>query len=79
MLTMRWPGSDEERRANRATHQFTGGHDSRCWMCDCRPGHLAADWPCGVEPPRSLSDGLAVSLLAVPYEPLECVVEEEER
>lgn len=45
-----WLGSETERRLNRLTHRFTGGQDARCWQCDCRPGHYAADWPCGTEP-----------------------------
>lgn len=65
-----WPGSDEERQANRLTHRFSGGSDGRCWRCDCRPGHLAADWPCGVEPQRDL--------LAVPHAAVEREVERDE-
>jgi hypothetical protein len=46
-----FPGTAEERAANRATH-FFGGIDGRCFDCDSRPTHVAADYPCCVEPPR---------------------------
>jgi hypothetical protein len=46
-------GTEAQRRANRATHQFGSEFDDfRCLNCDCKPGHKAADYPCGVEPPR---------------------------
>lgn len=55
-----FPGTDEERLANNATHNFITnwyGEDScetRCGDCDCRPSHVAADYPCGTEPPREV-------------------------
>lgn len=76
-LPQPWPGSDEERRANRNTHAFSGGSDGRCWRCDCRPGHIAADWPCGTEPPRVMP-GDPPPLLVVPYAPLERILEADE-
>lgn len=51
-------GSEEEKQANRTTHHFVTyqwGEDdfeTRCLVCDARPSHVAADYPCGVEPPR---------------------------
>lgn len=54
---VRFAGSDEERRANQATHRYyySGGPDDadvRCDNCDCRPSHAAASYPCGVSVPR---------------------------
>ncbi len=52
-------GADDQRTANRATHMFIDhwfGEDSvetRCSNCDCRPSHIAADYPCGAEVPRA--------------------------
>lgn len=47
-------GTDEQKRANYATHRFTRDEDGevRCWNCDCKPWHVAATYPCGVTPPR---------------------------
>lgn len=45
-------GSDEERRANRATHYF--GYEDRCYNCDCRPWGEVVNYPCGQEPPREV-------------------------
>lgn len=51
-------GTDEEKAANRATHNFQGiceGEeymDFRCLNCDCKPWHAAADYPCGAVVPR---------------------------
>jgi hypothetical protein len=55
---VRFTGTEEERAANRATHNFfrTGGHDDyelRCGHCDAKPWHAAAEYPCGTEPPRT--------------------------
>jgi hypothetical protein len=44
-------GTDEERAANYATHDFSGA-DSRCYICDARPSHYAASYPCGTPVPR---------------------------
>lgn len=51
---VRFSGTEEERRKNYATHLFfTFDEEIRCGACDCRPTHVAADYPCGVEPPRT--------------------------
>lgn len=47
-----FPGTAEERAANRATHQFDWDEDARCWNCDARAGGFAAEWPCGSDVPR---------------------------
>jgi hypothetical protein len=48
-----FPGTAEEAAANYRTH-FFGGIDGRCYDCDSRPSHVAADYPCGTNPPRML-------------------------
>lgn len=51
----RFPGSDEEREANRGTHAFMDHFmdgDVRCGNCDCRPWGRVAEWPCGATVPR---------------------------
>lgn len=49
----RFPGTDAEKCDNRLTHYFCGDPgDERCMDCDCRPGGIVAEWPCGQEPPR---------------------------
>lgn len=47
-------GTDEERDANRATHCWMYDHEEppRCTYCDAATYHVAADYPCGEEPPR---------------------------
>lgn len=47
-------GTDEERAVNRATHNFFYDHEGNgeCMGCACKPWHVAASYPCGVEPPR---------------------------
>ena len=53
-----FPGTDEERQANRETHDFytyvysEDDFETRCTGCDCRPSGRVVDWPCGQEPPR---------------------------
>jgi hypothetical protein len=52
-----FPGTDEQRRLNRATHSFVfegspEDGDMRCLGCDCKPGYVSADYPCGEEVPR---------------------------
>lgn len=56
-------GTSEEAAKNFGTHKFVneGGTsgvtsiaDIRCINCDCRPSYVAAQYPCGVEPPRKL-------------------------
>jgi hypothetical protein len=46
-----WPGTPEEAAANYRSHRWTGLHDPVCFVCEAKPWHVAADWPCGVEPP----------------------------
>lgn len=45
-------GTDEERTANRQSHHYAGDDDLRCLGCDCRPGTISADYPCGSTVPR---------------------------
>ena len=47
-------GSANEKFENRRTHHFVicYGGEVRCSQCDCRPSHEAANYPCGVIPPR---------------------------
>ncbi len=49
----RFQGSDSERWENRLTHRW-GNFDGQtmCGVCDAKPFHVAAEWPCGVNPPR---------------------------
>ena len=47
-----FPGTREERLANQRTHDWNWADEVRCWRCDCKAWHVAADYPCGVEPPR---------------------------
>jgi hypothetical protein len=50
-------GSEEERQTNRDSHNFSYDYEEvRCFDCDCRPSHVAADYPCGTEPPRETVD-----------------------
>jgi hypothetical protein len=51
-------GTPEQRDANFRSHHFAWSNDpdeagdARCYDCDCRPSHVSANYPCGVEPPR---------------------------
>ncbi len=51
-------GTPEQARANRATHHFyttqydEDSFETRCTDCDCKPGHQAANYPCGASVPR---------------------------
>jgi hypothetical protein len=47
----RFPGSDTEIAANRATHAWREGW---CDRCGCRDRHVHADWPCGTDVPREI-------------------------
>lgn len=47
-----FPGTDAEREANHRTHLWTYYDEARCSNCDAKPWHVAADYPCGQEPPR---------------------------
>ena len=44
-------GTEEEKKANFATHHFWAddGVEYRCCDCDCKPWHKAAFYPCGTE------------------------------
>ena len=48
-------GTEEEARANRATHQWANESPISvvCMKCDAKDWHVAADYPCGTEPPRT--------------------------
>jgi hypothetical protein len=50
-----FPGTEEEKAANFRTHHFIG-IDRRCMDCDCKTWHVAADYPCGTEPPREVAE-----------------------
>lgn len=50
-------GTEDERKANRATHNFCNfeiGEAAECSDCCARTYHVAADYPCGVEPEREV-------------------------
>lgn len=49
-----FPGTEEEAKANRATHFFFSFDEepARCSDCDCRSSSVVADWPCGTDVPR---------------------------
>ena len=49
---MPFTGTEKEALANYRTHRWGPPPDCRCWNCDCKPGHVAASYPCGQEPPR---------------------------
>lgn len=57
-------GTEEERRANLASHNFITYSDgeAECANCFCKPWHTAANYPCGEEPPREhVPDEVALS------------------
>jgi hypothetical protein len=47
-------GSEEQCRKNFNTHSWASYDeiDYNCAVCDCKPWHAAASYPCGIEPPR---------------------------
>lgn len=49
-------GTEEEAKANRATHKWM--QDSPisfvCLNCDAKEWHVASNYPCGTEPPRTV-------------------------
>lgn len=50
-----FPGTQEERNANRETHhmvQWSYDDAPECTDCCARSYHVAFDYPCGQEPPR---------------------------
>lgn len=52
---IKFQGSEEERLVNRLTHNFVSfdpEEPMECMDCCARTYHVAADYPCGVEPPR---------------------------
>lgn len=50
---VRFAGSEGERIENRESHKWTVlDSDLRCFTCDAKVGHAAADYPCGAEVPR---------------------------
>lgn len=53
---VRFSGTREQADRNYHTHEFDWslGGDARCMNCDCRPSNVAADYPCGQEPPREV-------------------------
>lgn len=53
-----FPGTEEEKAANRLSHSFDYGDpdgDCRCYGCDARPSHVASDYPCGAHVPREFA------------------------
>lgn len=52
-MPMKFPGSQEERIANRDSHRFDY-ESARCIECDCRPWGRIVEWACGAEVPRVL-------------------------
>ena len=46
---------DQRIRRNRNTHQWMtlDNEDWSCLVCDCKDWHVAAEYPCGQEPPRT--------------------------
>lgn len=50
-----FPGTAEEKRANYATHHWVCWDQEEpmeCMDCCAKTWHVAADYPCGEEPPR---------------------------
>jgi hypothetical protein len=45
-------GTEQEAKANFSSHHFVNNDDPSCLNCDCKPWHITASYPCGVEPPR---------------------------
>lgn len=46
-----FPGTEEEKIANRNSHMMFQG---RCMNCDCNNWGTVRDYPCGQEPPREI-------------------------
>lgn len=44
-MPLPFPGTNEQRQINRATHVFVtdNGADYNCMFCDCKPGHVGAE------------------------------------
>lgn len=51
-------GSAEEREANFLSHAWAreSEDDWSCGRCDAKPYHAAANYPCGVDPPRRITE-----------------------
>lgn len=52
---IRFEGTTQQKRANFNTHSWDGGWGEETRICrDCgsKDWHAAAEYPCGVEPPR---------------------------
>lgn len=50
---IRHPGTPAVREANRRTHRWFNDDDEiRCYDCDIKFWHTAAEYPCGETPPR---------------------------
>lgn len=51
-------GTQAERNANVKTHNWRqfGESEVECVDCAARPWHVAATYPCGVEPPREMTE-----------------------
>lgn len=47
-----FPGTPEQAAANRATHSWSD--DGICVLCEAKPAHTAASYPCGVRVPREV-------------------------
>jgi hypothetical protein len=48
-----FPGTEEQRQANRRTHRFSTFPDGTCCIfCEVKPWHISADWPCGMPASR---------------------------
>jgi hypothetical protein len=60
-VPIKFTGTIAERIANFKTHQFIG-EDGRCFSCDAKPGHAAADYPCGTSPARKDVTQLVVTV-----------------
>ena len=53
---IRFEGTDQQKRQNFNTHRWDGWGDSVriCDKCGSKEWHAAAEYPCGVEPPREI-------------------------
>ena len=54
-MPMLFAGSQDERIANRDSHQYDYEY-ARCIHCDCRPWGRIAEWPCGAKVPRVIEE-----------------------
>jgi hypothetical protein len=54
-MPMLFAGSQEQRIANRESHQYDYEY-ARCIHCDCRPWGRIAEWACGAEVPRVIEE-----------------------